>query len=95
MTGLSNILAEWIFFLACLTIMIETRDAWALFQRHPSNLLLFIPAFTILVPTLFRFPLYVPVALVVPHLIYLIIFIFSVLLDLRSSLRISDKNRLK
>jgi len=89
MTSLTNILAEWILFVASLTIMLKAKDAWTLFQRHPSNLLLSIPVFTVLLPTLLSFPLYVPLELIIPHLTYLAIFTSSVLIDIKSSLRMT------
>ena len=66
--SLTNISLEWIFFLACLTVMLKTKDAWTLFQHHPSSLLLSIPVFTVLVPTFFSFPMPVPLGLILPHL---------------------------
>jgi len=95
MTSLANILVEWLFFLASLTIMLKAKDAWTLFERHPSNLLLSIPVFTVLIPTLLSFPMYVPLALIIPHIIYLAIFTLSVLIDLVPGLRTTEKVRLK
>ena len=91
----TNIVVEWVFFLTSLTIMLKTKDAYRLLQVHTSNLLLSIPVFTVLLPTLLSFPLYVPIGLIIPHLIYLAIFTFSILIDLKSSLAITDKNRFK
>jgi len=93
MTSVINILMEWTFFLTSLGIMLRTKDVWTLFQPHQSNLLLSIPAFTVLLPELFRFPLSVPLELMIPHLTYLAIFTFSVLVDLKSSLGTTNKNR--
>jgi len=84
-TSLTNILVEWTLFLTSFTIMHKTRDTWTLFQHHPSNLLLSIPVFTVLLPTLLSFPLSVPPELVIPHLIYLTIFTLSILIDLKPS----------
>jgi len=85
--SLTSILVEWIFFLASLTFMLKTKDAPVLFQKHPSNLLLAIPIFTILLPTLISFPLSVPIELVIPHLIYLATFTFSIIIDFKAILR--------
>ena len=85
--SLTNVSLEWIFFLACLTVMLKTKDAWTLFQHHPSNLLLSIPVLTVLVPTFFSFPIPVPLGLVLPHLTYLTFFTLSILIDLKSSLK--------
>lgn len=84
--SLTSILVEWAFFLASFAVMFKTKDVWTLFQRHPSNLLLSIPIFTVLLPTLLSFPLSVPIELIIPHLIYLVIFIFSILIDFKAIL---------
>jgi len=84
--SLFNILIEWTFFLASLTVMLNTKDAWFLFRHHPSNLLLSIPVLTVLLPSFFSFPLSVPLGLIIPHLTYLTLFIISILIDLTSSL---------
>jgi len=82
-TSLTNILIEWTLFLTSLTIMLQTKDAWKLFQHHTSNLLLTIPIFTVLLPTLLSFPLSVPLELIIPHLIYLAIFSSAIFIDLK------------
>jgi len=84
-TSLSNILTEWILFLFSITILFQTRDARILLQKHRSNLLLSIPVFTVLLPTLLGFPLSVPLELVIPHLVYLMLFNLSILTDFRRS----------
>jgi hypothetical protein len=94
-TSLTNILIEWTFFLTSLTIMLKAKDAWTLFQHHASNMLLSIPVFTVLLPTLFSFPLSVPIELIIPHLTYLTIFTFSILIDLKSTLKTTHKNQFK
>lgn len=91
-TGISMIsptiiLLEWGFFITFLTVIITTRDAWILFEHHPSNLLLSIPVLTVLLPPFFDFPLSVPLKLVIPHLTYLAIFALSIITDLISSLK--------
>jgi len=87
MTSLTNILLEWIFFLTAFTILLKTKDAQTLLQPHPSNLLLSIPTFTVLLPTLISFPQYVHPALIIPHLTYLAIFTISILIDFKAILK--------
>lgn len=84
MTSLTNVYIEWTIFLISMTLMLKTKDIWKLFQHRPSNLLLTIPALTIILPTFLRFPLAVPIELIIPHLIYLAIFALSILTDLKS-----------
>jgi len=79
--SLTNIALEWGLFLVSITIMFKTKDVLFLFKHHPSNLILSIPVMTVLLPTVISFPLYVPFALLIPHLVYLTLFGFSILLD--------------
>jgi hypothetical protein len=76
----TNVGIEWIAFLAALIIMIKTRDITKFFQTHKSNLLLSIPTFTTLLPTLASFPLGVPLLLVPPHIFYTVIFSIAIIL---------------
>jgi len=76
-----NIFIEWTLFLMSMTIIFKTKDVWILLQHHASNILLSIPLLTILLPQLLSFPLSVPLALVIPHIIYLVLFAFSTLID--------------
>ena len=85
-TSLTNIFIEWVLFLISLTIMFKTKDAWLLFRQHPSNIILSVPVLTVLLPTLLSFPLYVPLELVIPHLVYMALFIFSILVDWKAIL---------
>ena len=82
MTNPTLFFAEWTFFLASVAAMLKARDAQVLFQGHPSNLLLSIPVLTTLLPSLFHFPLHVPLELMIPHVTYLGLFIPSILIDL-------------
>ncbi len=86
-TSLANILTEWIFFLLSSVILFKTEDMQTLFKPHQSNLFLLIPIFTVLAPTFFMFPSYVPLELVIPHLIYLTIFTISILVDIKPKRR--------
>jgi hypothetical protein len=76
----TNVGIEWIAFLAAIIIMVKTRDMTKFFQAHKSNLLLSIPTFTTLLPTLASFPLGVPLLLVPPHIFYTAIFSIAVIL---------------
>jgi len=76
----TNVGIEWIAFLAAVIIMIKTRDITKFFQAHKSNLLLAIPTFTTLLPTLASFPLGVPLWLVPPHIFYTVIFSIAIIL---------------
>ena len=86
-TGLLNILLEWICFLLCFAILFKTRDAWTLLQPHPSNLILSIPLLTVFLPTFLSLPLHVPLLLVIPHLAYLLLFTLSILTDFKAILK--------
>jgi membrane-bound metal-dependent hydrolase YbcI (DUF457 family) len=82
-TSLTNVFVELVLFSVLITTLLITKDMWILLQHHPSNLLLAIPVLTVLLPTVFGFPLHVPLELVIPHVVYLLIFALSVLIDLR------------
>lgn len=73
-------------FLPAAILMLKTKDAKELLQPHNSNLILAIPTFTVLLPTFLAFPLEVPMALIPPHIICLILFLTSMLIDIRKFL---------
>jgi membrane-bound metal-dependent hydrolase YbcI (DUF457 family) len=77
-----NVALEFSLFVASLAILLITRDIFALFQAHRSNLILIIPIFTVLLPTFLSYPLAVPAWLIVPHLVYMVLFAASVIFEL-------------
>jgi membrane-bound metal-dependent hydrolase YbcI (DUF457 family) len=82
----TNITLEWIMFLASIIVMLKTKDIMAFFQPHNSSLILSIPTFTVLLPTFLAFPLEVPPILILPHIVYLILFLTPILIDARKIL---------
>jgi membrane-bound metal-dependent hydrolase YbcI (DUF457 family) len=91
-TGLSiksqmNITIELVIFFASMIIMLKTMDTATLLQPHNSNLILTIPTFTALLPTFLSFPIDVPASLILPHLVYMAIFLASIAIDLRKNLK--------
>ena len=84
--SLTNITLEWVLFVVSIMIMFKTKDLLVLFKPHSSNLILSVPVLTVLLPTVLSFPLYVPLVLLIPHLVYLTLFIISILIDLKSIL---------
>jgi hypothetical protein len=84
MESLPNFLLEWSFFLIFLPSALQTRDLYHLFQHHLSNLLLVIPLCTVLLPVVLYFPTYVPLELLIPHLIYIALFALSIAADLKA-----------
>jgi hypothetical protein len=85
-TSLTNITLEWALFLTSITVMVKTKDVLPLLKHHSSNLILSIPVLTVLLPTVISFPLYVPLLLLIPHIVYLALFSFSILLDWKAIL---------
>lgn len=94
MTSLTNVILEWVTFLASTIIMLKTGDLAALFKPHNSNLILAAPAFAVLFPTVaslplgvatlsnvVSYPLFMPTWLIAPHLVYLCIFLASIFID--------------
>jgi membrane-bound metal-dependent hydrolase YbcI (DUF457 family) len=81
-TSSTNVVLEWSLFLLSIILMLKTTDMHTFLEPHLSNLLLCIPAFTVLLPTIASFPLGVPVWLEPPHLIYMLIFVVAIILAL-------------
>ena len=84
--SLTNIALEWVLFIISIIIMFKAKDMLSLLKRHPSNLILFIPLVTVLLPSVITFPLYVPLVLLIPHLVYLFLFVFSIFVNLMAIL---------
>jgi len=85
--SLINFSIEWILFLASMTIMFKTKDVMILFQHHASNIFLSIPLLATLLSTLPSLSHSIPLELVIPHLVYLILFALSIFADFRCILR--------
>lgn len=85
-TSLPNIILEWCLFLIFIALVLKTKDIFLLFQHHQFNLLLSTPLFAVLIPTVFNFPIYVPLELLIPHLTFLLLFILSIMMDLKALL---------
>lgn len=77
-----NVALEFSLFVLSIAILLITRDIVRLFQAHRSNLILMIPLFTVLLPIFLSYPLSVPAWLIVPHLVYMVLFAASVILEL-------------
>jgi len=86
-TSPQNIAMELVLFLSAFALLFVSRDLQALFRPRTSNLLLAIPTFTVLLPVFLSYPLQVPVVLVVPHLIYLAVFVAAVVISTVRMLR--------
>lgn len=83
----TNIAIEWVMFVASIITIFKTKDAATFFQPHSSNLILFIPTFTVLLPTFLAFPLEVPLWLLLPHLFYMFMFSTSIIIDISKALK--------
>ena len=71
MMSITDVTVEWIFFAASAATLFKTEDVRSLLQRNRSNLLSCIPAFTIILPLFFNFPLSIHSELMIPHLSFL------------------------
>jgi len=89
--SLTNIALEWSLFLISITFMIKTKDIFFLFKHHSSNMILAIPVLTVLLPTVTSFPLHVPLALLIPHIVYLILLTIPILIDWKAILTKNEK----
>jgi len=77
-----NVALELALFLNATVIMFKTRDIYQFFRNKKTNIVLIIPIFSVLLPSVVSYPLYVPVLLIPPHLFYLVLFSASVLIVL-------------
>ncbi|NWF97252.1 MAG: metal-dependent hydrolase [Candidatus Thorarchaeota archaeon] len=82
----TNIALEWAIFLVSIVVMVKTKDIADLLSRRASNLILIIPTFTVLLPTFMAYPMDVSLALVPPHVAYLVIFLASIIITCRKFL---------
>jgi len=74
----TNIILEWSSFLVAMTVMLKTRDLRKLLKPQKLTLSIFLPTLTVLLPSFLHFPLSVPLELIIPHLVYLILFSLSI-----------------
>lgn len=86
MTSLTNQTLEWTLFLAATILMVKMKDYKTFFKPQASNLVLIVPALTVLLPTLLSTPLEVPPVLVAPHVFYLVMFATAILIETHASL---------
>jgi hypothetical protein len=75
-------------FVATLAIMIATRDVARLMRPRASNLILTIPVFTVILPTVLSYPMQVPALLITPHVVYLAMFTTSILIAIPKTAKI-------
>jgi len=73
-----NITLELMLFISSIALLLVTRDLFALLRPRVSNLILALPTFTVLLPIFLSYPLQVPGLLVLPHLVYMVLFLASI-----------------
>jgi membrane-bound metal-dependent hydrolase YbcI (DUF457 family) len=97
--SLTNQTLEWTMFLAAMLLMLKMKDYKTFFKPQTSNLILFIPTLTVLLPTLMNIPIAVPALLIPPHIFYLIMFGMAILIETYALVRLLlssvAKNRAK
>ena len=84
--SLIHVALEWSFFVISMAVMIKTKDIRSLFKPQSSNMILAVPIIAVLLPTILSFPLYVPVSLLAPHIVYLILLIFPIIIHSKGCL---------
>lgn len=82
-----SIALEWVVFAAFIVAFWMTRDIKSLFLHHQYELLLTIPVFTVVLIAFLGFPLAIPAALLIPHLILLAMLAFSLAVFLAKILK--------
>jgi membrane-bound metal-dependent hydrolase YbcI (DUF457 family) len=85
--NVSNVIVEWAVFISAMALLLRTKDVMALFQSHPYNLVLTVPVFAIVLPAFLSYPITIPVALMIPHLVLLALLVFSMVIDVKQILR--------
>lgn len=83
----ANITLEWLTFIGAAAITLKSRDIRTFIEPNNFNLILAIPTFTVLLPTVLAFPLEVPIALIPPHIVCLALFSTSLIIDLKETSR--------
>jgi len=95
-TGLKNVIMELALCLLTLSIMYKLGDIKTLLKPHNKNWALIIPLVAILGPLLAlgRGQEYaLPVFLVVPSLFYVVVFVYSILVEIRSGTHIASRHK--
>ena len=77
-----NIIVELISFTIAILVMFRFRDYTKLLSSK-NSLMLAIPLFTLISPTFLKFPIEVPILLILPHLILIILLAASVITGLK------------
>ena len=75
---------ELLLFLALIMTLIFSKDYKHLFKSGRSNSLLFIPLIAIILPTMFKYPVYIPNVLIAPHLILMALIALSMATSLKA-----------
>jgi hypothetical protein len=88
-----NIAAELILFAAAMAVLFKTGDFRQFLKDQKINLVLIIPIFTVLMPSVVGYPLRVPILLVPLHFFFLALFVISVLVVFAGIFRANSKNR--
>jgi len=81
-TSLENVALELALFAVSMIVMVKADDVKAFFKPSYSNLILAVPTFTVLLPMFASFPLYVPFALIFPHLVFMVLFLAAIAVSL-------------
>ncbi|MCK4933604.1 metal-dependent hydrolase [Candidatus Bathyarchaeota archaeon] len=75
-----------------LLLLVMTKDLQFFTQSHSSNILFAVPIVTALLPVFTQFPIPVPTALIIPHLILIILLSVPILIDLKTIIVGCKKN---
>jgi hypothetical protein len=81
--SLSNVTMEWLMFVVATLLLVALKEYRVFFRAHQMNLVLIVPTFTVLLPTVLNFPMNVPSLLVPPHAFYLILFVAAIFIEFR------------
>jgi len=75
----TNISIEWTSFLLAMIVLTKTNDLRLLFRSQKSDLLLIVPSGAIFVSSIIGMSKTAPTELLIPHLVFLAVFTFSIM----------------
>lgn len=89
--GYTSIAMELLVFFTALALLAYTRNYKQFLRPKLSNLTLAIPAATMAIPIFLAFPMHVPLLMILPHLVYLMLYLTSALVTLTAVLRLRQR----
>jgi hypothetical protein len=84
---LISVVLELTFFVVCVAVMVKTKDVLFIFKHRPLNVFVSLILVAVLLPCVIGFHIYVPSLLLIPHIVYLVLFSSPVVTGLSAFVR--------